>query len=96
MLKNAMDKYAEAQDLAAQCGGAYKANFDKVFGEVKVEYAKMAKDNKEVMMEPVAKPDEVPKPDAQNFCKTSSVLEQLNAISPLENQFRHLVPPAVR
>lgn len=47
-------------------------------------------------MEALAKPDEVPKPDAQNFCKTVSVLERLNAQNPLENQFRHLVPPAVR
>jgi hypothetical protein len=96
MLQNAINKYAEAQELANICGGSYKANFDKVFAECKAEHAKMEKDRKTVMMEALAKPDEVPKPDAQNFCKTVSVLERLNAQNPLENQFRHLVPPAVR
>lgn len=56
----------------------------------------MEKDNKTVYMDSVPKPHEVPKPDAQNFCKTDSIAEQLNAACALENQLRHLVPPEVR
>lgn len=56
----------------------------------------MDKDNKTVYMEAVAKPEDCPKPDAQNFAKTASIAETLNAACPLENVFRHLVPPVVR
>jgi hypothetical protein len=56
----------------------------------------MIKENQQVYYEPEVPADDCPKPDPQNFVKTISMAETINALPILDNQFRHLVPPAVR
>jgi len=96
MLKLTVAKFEEAKPFANVVGGSYKANFDKTYGETVLLRDKMIDENRKVYYEAEADPESVPKPDPQNFVKTISIAEVLNASTPLDNQLRHLVPPAVR
>jgi hypothetical protein len=56
----------------------------------------MINENKTVYYEAEIPLEECPKPDPQNFVKTVSMSDVINELPPLDNQLRHLVPPAVR
>lgn len=77
-------------------GGQYKTNFDKAAGEAISLRDKMIQENKTVYYESETPLDECPKPDPTNFVKTIDVKATLDAASPLDQHFRHLIPPAVR
>ncbi len=96
MLKIAVAKFEEAKPFVTMLGGAYKANFDKTFGEAVALRDQMIKENKTVYYESEPNPDDCPKPDPKNYVKTVSLADVLNVLSPLDEKLRHLVPPAVR
>jgi hypothetical protein len=96
MWKNAIAKFMEAKPLAEACGGGYRQNFEKAFAEADAACKKMMKENDNVYMDGIPKPDTVPKPDPQSFVRLISIADELNKAGPLDNQFRHLVPPIVR
>jgi len=57
---------------------------------------RMMSENKTVYYDTVMDADDCPKPDPNNFVKTIDISAEINAKANLDNQFRHLVPPAVR
>lgn len=96
MLKITVAKFDEAKPFVTVLGGAYKANFDKTYGETVALRDKMIQENKTVYYETETSPDDCPKPDPTNYVKTISMADVLNVLSPLDEKLRHLVPPAVR
>ena len=96
MLKVTVAKFDECKVFVNVLGGAYKANFDKIYGETVALRDKMIVENRSIYYDSEPDFESLPKPDPQNFVKLVPVLEALNAPVPLENSLRHLVPPAVR
>lgn len=96
MLKVTVAKFDDAKPFVNTLGGAYKANFDKTYNETVAKLQQMIQENKTVYYDSEPPLDELPKPDPQNFVKTIPMLDAVNMLPPLDNQLRHLVPPAVR
>lgn len=96
MIRLAVAKFDEAKPFVNTLGGAYKANFDKTYAETVAKLNEFIQKNKTVYYESEPSIDELPKPDPQNFVKTISMAEVINAQPALDDQLRHLVPPAVR
>lgn len=96
MLKTTVAKFEEARPFVNALGGAYKANFDKTYGEAVALRDKMNQENKTVYYDNEPSVEDCPKPDPTNYVKTISMADVLNANSPIDEKLRHLVPPAVR
>jgi len=95
-LKIACAKLEMCKQLVNQLGGAYKANFDKVHAEAVALRDQMIKENKTIYYEAELPIEDAPKPDATNYVKTESVEKLIHEAPAIDNQFRHLIPPAVR
>jgi hypothetical protein len=96
MLRVTVAKFDEAKPFVNTLGGAYKVNFDKTYGETVANLQRMTQENKTVYYDSEPSLEDLPKPDPQNFVKMVSMAEVINSLPPLDNQLRHLVPPAVR
>lgn len=95
-LKIAVAKLEMCKQTVGALGGAYAANFNKVHAEAVALRDQMIKENKTIYYDTELAPEECPKPDPTNYVKTESVAELINSAPAIDNQFRHLIPPAVR
>lgn len=56
----------------------------------------MIQENKSIYYDAELPASECPKPDPNNFVKMVPIAALINELPAIDNQFRHLVPPAVR
>ena len=57
---------------------------------------KATDDNKKIYYEPRVPIEELPPVDPQNFVSITSMADEINGRSEIDEKLRHVVPPAVR
>ena len=91
-----VQKFTEAKPFAEACGGGYLSNFTGKFTEAQRMLDKATDDNKKIYYEPRVPIEELPPVDPQNFVSITSMADEINGRSEIDEKLRHVVPPAVR
>lgn len=96
MMKICCIEFDKCKPFTNVLGGQYASNFNKVYAEACALRDKMIQENKTVYYDAEIPASECPKPDPNNFVKMIPIADMINEKPIIDNQFRHLVPPAVR
>jgi hypothetical protein len=96
LCKITVARFDESKPFAQSLGGVYKAGFDKAYADAVNMLNKAVQENKSIYYDSEVPVDEINKPDPKNFVSCISIADEINSTSHLDENLRHLVPPAVK